>query len=405
MKSIHKIIFVNHFAGIPQLNERSLRHFIIAKNIKSKIEPIIITSQKNYQTNNNVKYPNNEIVEIEGINYIFIKERTFKKINLFTKFLRMTSFSFNLFIFFLFKLRIKNVKCVYSSSPDLFSSLAAHYYAKKVGAKHFFEIRDIWPLSQEVLHGFNSKNLIIRLLRFIELYLYKNVDYIISPLKNLNIYLNEIQIDTPFKYLPQTFFPYDQNISGKNLIDFSLEEFDRIGVYAGSVGSFFKVENIIDFFPKNFCNKTAIFIIGDGDAFDRLENKVKLLNIKNIFIMKTLTHDNLSYIYNIADFAIASYPDKDSLFQFGHCPLKIYDYMYHKLPIIFIGNKYNLDIESAGIFQVKFDNRESFSKIINKVNLMSKDELKSIGLMNYDCVNRTNSPENLIKGFNELIFH
>ena len=32
--------------------------------------------------------------------------------------------------------------------------------------------------------------------------------------------------------------------------------------------------------------------------------------------MNTVTHDKLSYIYKIADFAIASYPNKDSLFQF-----------------------------------------------------------------------------------------
>ena len=94
----------------------------------------------------------------------------------------MTSFSLNLFIFFTFKSKIENVKYIYSSSPDLFSSLAAHVYAKN-WSKTLFEIRDIWPLSQEVLHGFNSNNLIIRLLRFIELYLYKNSDYILSPLK------------------------------------------------------------------------------------------------------------------------------------------------------------------------------------------------------------------------------
>ena len=80
--------------------------------------------------------------------------------------------------------------------------------------------------------------------------------------------------------------------------------------------------------------------------------------------MNTVTHDKLSYIYKIADFAIASYPNKDSLFQFGHCPLKIYDYMYHKLPVIFVGNKYNLDVESNGIFQVNFNDKESFFKYL-----------------------------------------
>ena len=37
-----------------------------------------------------------------------------------------------------------------------------------------------------------------------------------------------------------------------------------------------------------------------------------------------------------------------------------------------------------------------FSNILHKVNLISKDELKSIGLRNYDIVNSTNSPKNLI---------
>ena len=110
--SANKILFINHFAGVPSINERSLRHFIFAKTAnKNGYESIIITSQNHYHSINNIKYPTNKIVNIDGVNYIFIKEAVFKKNNLLTKFLKMTSFSLSLFIFFMFKkINIKNVK-------------------------------------------------------------------------------------------------------------------------------------------------------------------------------------------------------------------------------------------------------------------------------------------------------
>ena len=70
----------------------------------------------------------------------------------------MISFSLSLFIFMFKKINIKNVKLVYSSSPDLFTSLVCSLYCKKKKALHYFEIRDIWPLSQQILHNFDKNN-------------------------------------------------------------------------------------------------------------------------------------------------------------------------------------------------------------------------------------------------------
>ena len=35
-RDLYKIVFINHFAGIPKINERTLRHFIIAKGLNPK---------------------------------------------------------------------------------------------------------------------------------------------------------------------------------------------------------------------------------------------------------------------------------------------------------------------------------------------------------------------------------
>lgn len=401
--SANKILFINHFAGVPSINERSLRHFIFAKTAnKNGYESIIITSQNHYHSINNIKYPTNKIVNIDGVNYIFIKEVVFKKNNLLTKFLKMTSFSLSLFIFFIFKkINIKNVKLVYSSSPDLFTSLVAYCIAKMKKAPHYFEVRDIWPLSQQILHNFDKKNILIRILANIELFLYQKSDLLISPLKNFNQYLLEKNVDTPFKFIPQSYFRFISN--SKNELDIDLKSFSKIGVYTGSVGSFYKVEQLVRFFPKRLKSEIAVIIIGDGDKFEHLKDLITQKDLNNFFILPSKNHEELVNYFEISDFAFGFHPDYDELYKYGLCPLKTYDYMINKLPILFVGNKSYLDIASDGIIACKFNNEKDFKDSLIKINTLSKKELREKGILNYNLVKNNNSPESISRKFMEII--
>ena len=72
-RDLYKIVFINHFAGIPKINERTLRHFIIAKGLNpKKYESLIICSQKHYQSIKSNNYPNNKIINIDGVNFLFV---------------------------------------------------------------------------------------------------------------------------------------------------------------------------------------------------------------------------------------------------------------------------------------------------------------------------------------------
>ncbi len=184
--------------------------------------------QNHYHAIDGGKYPRNKVVEINGVNYIFIQELVFKKNNLFTKFLKMTSFSFSLFVFFLFnKISFENVKVIYSSSPDLFTLLLQNGFSKRKNHSiFFFEIRDIWPLSQKILHNFSESNFLIKILSYIEMYLYRNSDLLISPLKNFDKYLSEKKINTEFKFIPQSYFNY--NYQNEIEINIDLKLFLRL---------------------------------------------------------------------------------------------------------------------------------------------------------------------------------
>ncbi|MDC0917541.1 hypothetical protein OAQ61_00325 [Candidatus Marinimicrobia bacterium] len=398
-----KILFINHFAGVPRLNERSLRHFILSKNLRSKdYDPFIITSQNHYHVIRSKKYPYNKVVIIDGVNFIFVRELSFKKNNLFTKFLKMISFSTSLFFaFFLRKIKLDKVKIVYSSSPDLFTSYVSYYIARKNKAKHYFEIRDIWPLSQQILHNFNKNNILIKILSKIEFFLYKNSDFLISPLKNFPAYMKENKISTPFKFIPQTYFNYNDNLTFSH--DLKLDDFDKVGIYAGTVGKFYCIENILKSFPVELKEKIAIIIIGDGDAFESIKFLANEHNLNNFFILDSVDHSALLSYYTAADFAISSHPDFNELYQYGLCPLKTYDYMYHKLPILFIGNKNFLDIESSGLFETNFNDNIALRNAFFSLDKLSRGELKREGIANYKSVTKNNSPEMLVQNFKEII--
>ena len=94
-----KILFINHFAGIPQKFDAALRHFNIAKyQQKYNNKCSIITSSNTYwMGQDKQKIKTSQQKELDGIDYYFIDEFSPSKTNLFMKHLRMFSFSKNLF--------------------------------------------------------------------------------------------------------------------------------------------------------------------------------------------------------------------------------------------------------------------------------------------------------------------
>jgi hypothetical protein len=266
---------------------------------------------------------------------------------------------------------------------------------------HYFEIRDIWPLSQQILHNFDKKNIVILVLSSIELFLYQKSDLLISPLKNFNQYLLEKNVNTPFKFIPQSYFRFSSN--SKNELDIDLKSFSKVGIYAGTVGSFYKVEQLVKFFPKRLKSEIAIVIIGDGDKFEHLKELITQKGLNNFFILPSKSHEELVNYFEISDFAIGFHPDYDELYKYGLCPLKTYDYMINKLPILFVGNKSYLDIQSDGIIGCKFDNEKSFKDSLAKINSLSKYDLREKGILNYNLVKINNSPESISKKFMEIL--
>ena len=361
------ILFINHFAGIPKKNESSLRHYYIAKELeKNEFNCSIITSSKSYQTENKI---NNREEVINNIKYFFVDEYDTITNNLFTKFLRMFSFSYNLYWYLLFNKTKHKADYVFSSSPDLMTCFVAYYFAKRNSAKFIFEIRDIWPLSQIELHNFSKKHPVILFLKKIENFLHKNANIIISNLPNYKTYLDNYKIDyKQYYYLPQMIdFKYYDNYSNKeNLLpehNNIFKSYKNVGVYAGTIGSYYGIEHMINSLNKfsvNDKNNLAMILIGDGDYKKEAIRMKNEQNIKNLFIIDTKEKSYLFTLLKKSSFGIVSFPDKN-IYKYGIASLKMLDYLYCGVPILMIGSfeKYSVLKKSKHQYKSEFGNIDS----------------------------------------------
>ena len=371
-----KVIIINHFAGIPKVNEASLRHYNFAKYFQKKeIDCSIITSKKNYQKYDSM---NDSEDSIEDIEYLFIDEPSINSKSLFAKLARMLGFSFNLYKYLFFKKNFQKIDYVIASSPDLFTAFVGYLFAKKKSSKFILEIRDIWPLSQIELHNFSRNHPMIILLKYLENFLHRKADIIISNLPYYEKYL--IDHSMPHKeyyYIPQVIDKkyYHENYQKIKLNKEHLKIFksyDFVGIYAGTIGKYYGIKNIIEAL-RLIDKKMAIILMGEGDFKNDAIKLKKEYSLDNLFI---IDGSPKSYLFSILDkcsFGIVSFPDK-KIYKYGIASLKMFDYLYAQIPLLMMGpfSKYSI-LKNINIkYKARFLDIDGIANQFNKLYEINK---------------------------------
>lgn len=378
------ILIINHFAGIPGINASGQRHFHFAKVLCNEGYNVhLITSKNNYQVKNNkldqsYKY-------IKGVNVHFVEEFNSKKVNLFVKLIRAFSFSINLSYFLKKTFSKEKIDLIIASSPDLFTAFIGKNFSKKKNAKFLLEIRDIWPLTQKIIYKFHKFHPVIVLFRIIEKNLYKNSDYIISNLRNFNKYLIENNVNKPFEHIHAFEFSEDRILDPSlfNKLP-QIKNYKHFGIYAGTIGKLYGLEQIVNNFPPKAKSKVAIIFIGSGDNFESLKNTLSDTNNSNFFLLeRTENKSELLYLYKKASFGISLSNNFQELYKYGLNPVKVFDYMKSSLFTIGIGPYHYAGMEnSKGLVSIPFNDKIAFSNIILKISDMDINEIKRLGIKN-----------------------
>lgn len=403
-----KVIIINHFAGIPKVNEASLRHYNFAKYFQNRgIDCSIVTSKQNYQKYDSM---DDAIDSIKDIEYLFVDEPIVKSKSLFSKLARMFGFSFNLYKDLFFKKPFNQVDYVIASSPDLFTTFVAYLFAKKKSSKFILEIRDIWPLSQVELHNFSQKHPMILILKFIENLLHRKAEIIISNLPYYDQYLidNSMQYNK-YYYIPQVVDVeyYQKNYQKTELDKEHLKIFKTytcVGIYAGTIGKYYGIKNMIKALSL-IDKKMALILMGEGDYKVAAIKLKKEYNLDNLFI---IDGSQKSYLFSILDrcsFGIVSFPDKN-IYRYGIASLKMFDYLYAKIPLLMMGpfSKYSILKNMSIQYKAKFLDIDGIANQFNKLYKIDKQARKDIANESHNLLNKEASISSMNNQLDK-IFH
>ena len=184
-----RIWIINHYAITPDM-PGGTRHYHFAWQLINRGHDVtIVAANYNHfsQTFNTLPNQNASIDYSHAVPFIWIPVPAYKG-NTIARFWNMLVFSSRL-------LRNKYLPCslkpdvIIGSSPHLFSAFAALLLSKRIKKPFILEIRDVWPDTLVELGRFSKNHPLIKMMKLIERYLYRNAKCIITLLPLVKNYL------------------------------------------------------------------------------------------------------------------------------------------------------------------------------------------------------------------------
>ena len=308
---------------------------------------------------------------INGVNVHWVRVYPYSSNN-YKRFISMYSFYKNVKDY-IYSSSLKKPDIVIGSSVHLLAVLAAYNVSKKFNSKFIVEIRDLWPETLVRLGKISKYHPIYLGFHFLEKFLYKRADNIVSLLCGAHKYINKYT-NAKVECIPNAFdINKLDNFLNKNSNN---EKFTVM--YLGTVG----IANSVDTLLKaaiELKDKDIIFrIIGSGVAKKQLEDFKIKNNIDNVIIEDPIPKSKVLEKLTQADILWTGMPNSKELYEYGLSSNKIYDYMAVKRPIIISTPLESNIIKDAkcGI-SVDAENSKELSKAIETLyNMDSKSREK-----------------------------
>ena len=333
-----KILFYSHFFP-PETGAASVRANYFVKTLKDAGHEVFVVAPK-------PNYPLSRIFDGFTEKYI-IKDKSNNIVYLpiwgvssHSPIGRLFSYiSYFIFSFFYMLFNSFNPDVVISSSPPIFTSLAALIYAKIKKSKFIFDVRDVWP-DIGIQLGILKNKYFIKGLSLIEKYILKNSDKIIvtangdkeniidkiGDSKKCEIIFNGADTDI-FKPISEP-----EKIDIRKKYDLPLDK--KILVYFGSYNHGMNDIEILGEFLVNekvISNNFHFLSIGSGDNLNNLlqkiDNKISFTSIKSLEMNK------LSKLLAASDISIIPRKNID-VDTGGNIPVKCFESWAAGIPVL-----------------------------------------------------------------------
>lgn len=381
------IWILNHHAG------DSGRHPTLAKELAEKEHNVQLFSSSFLHNTfeESINYKNNEFYqEKETNNYrrIFIKTPKYYS-NGFRRLINQLSFSYRAYQVGRKKLKEESTpEVIIGSSVHLFTGLTAFFLAKKANAKFVFEVRDIWPQTLVDLGALKENSIVTKVFKYIESFLYKKADLIISLLPNADEHIVKYGVSRDkISYVPNGLDVKAFNESIKNeqlnkqLKDYFNENKENlILTYTGAHGVANGLDTIIN--TANLLKKhksIKFLLVGDGPEKNALIKLSRQYKLDNVTFISRVEKNQVAKILENSDVCLFHLKDTP-VFKYGLSSNKLFDYMYSGRPMIFaVNTSYNFAEESQSGIQISPESPKEMANTILELSEMPMSKLTEMG--------------------------
>ncbi len=373
----------NHYAVPPQYYYIHRYNSFASELIKRGHSVTIFCASSVHNSDINLIEDNSPftVFEQDGVRYVVIKCKSYKT-NGVKRVLNMREFARKLPGICR---KFTNPNVIIAKTIPLDCAKSGIKIAKKIGCKIIVDVTDLWPESLVSYGLLKKNNLIIKYLRNMEKWIYKNCDELVFSMEGAYEYIKDQKWDRLIPKSKVHFInngidceKYDYEIENNKYFDSELQNRDKYKVvYTGSIRRGDNVGVLIDA-AKNLDSHYSIFIFGSGNEYDLLKARIETEKIKNVYLKGQVDKKFIPSILSYADASIFTV-DNCPIIRYGISPNKLFDYIASKKPIICTLNapfnpadKYNLCIHAETY------SAEGIANAIKKAASLNKEEIETI---------------------------
>ena len=399
MKGI--IWVINQFAGTPESGWGE-RHFYFAQYwIKMGYEVKIISSSYNhmFRQNHEVKglYKHENY---EGVDFYWVKTPKYDPKS-FMRFISMLIYTWRVLRLPVRKLGVPGTVIV--SSMPIFPVYVGNRLKKRFKSQLLFEIRDIWPLTLQLLGNKSASHPAVKFIGWFEKLGYRKADHVVSLLPNAREHIEEVAgKKVEFQYIPNGIDPSqlkDETLPDEIKSQIPKDKF--IVGYAGTIGLANALEYLIDA-AINLEKESDLFFVIVGDGYLKSDLMEKTKGCRNILFLDKIKKNQVQDLVSLFDVCFVGRNDTP-LFKHGVSANKYFDYMLAAKPILDSNNliKDPVELSGCGII-VKPDSTEAIVKGVLELKRMSKKERSEMGQKGKEYVLKNHSIKELALQYSKL---
>ncbi len=400
-------MLINHYAGSP-VRGMEFRPWLMARAWQKLGHKVVIVAadfthlrQQNFQVERDFSE-----VDVDGVPYVILKTPHYhgnnlgRGINILTFCLKLSAHARKM-------AHVYRPDAVIASSTYPSDIYSAAKIARKAGARLYFELHDLWPLTPMVMGNLPWWNPLIMLLQHGENTAFSRAHKIISILPNADRYIRERGYDSSkFVYIPNGVIASEREEKTVDLPQIkTLQALRKDGWFLVGYTGNHSVANALDFFIDAATlmenQKVKFVLVGGGNHKEALMERAK--KTKNVLFLHSVPKTAMNTLLAELDVAYMGLA-KSRLFDYGVSPNKLFDYMLAACPVIYAVESSNNPVKEAGCgITVPVGQPEAIAEAVDHLMEMAEADRYEMGRKGLAYVLKNHDYPTLAKKFADAL--